>query len=470
MDHLCELPNDAARQKALDTLPPTLNATYERILQRVNSCNKPVRQLVQRSLRWLVCTTVPIKSQALCEATSVEPGNKRLDRSAIPEADEILRRCSSLVRKSVSGDWLELAHFTVKEFLTMDIDTWNPQYGLYHFDVESDDVALAETCLTYLSFEEFAVGEIICQDTLYQRWKAFAFREHAVKFWMNYARKHLTKPNILALTKQLLHPTKPFIFVSWAQELLMAVFKVESPDLIKTSPLHFAAALALPETCVWLLEDGCNVDQRSVVGTPLECALAGKAALSGADYCAIPTETPQAELGGPRRSTVNILINNGADVQYGYLRSSPIYIAIAMSDVVSCVALLHNGATIDEEAAGWLFEFKKWDLSREILENINKNKIRHKDYATLLEAALMSEDFKANASLRGPTNKLQDHSTATPVYLEAFETAAAYGQLSVVQQLLHDYKLDINAVSDMMVFQPFTKPSQMTTLKLSNSS
>lgn len=42
----------------------------------------------------------------------------------------------------------------------MDIDTWNPQYGLYHFDLESDDVALAETCLTYLSFEEFAVGEL----------------------------------------------------------------------------------------------------------------------------------------------------------------------------------------------------------------------------------------------------------------------------------------------------------------------
>jgi len=93
------------------------------------------------------------------------------------------------------------------------------------------------------------------------------------------------------------------------------------------------------------------------------------------------------------------------------------------------------------------FRIQKVGLIREILENINKNKIRHKDYATLLEAALMSEDFKANASLRGPTNKLQDHSTATPVYLEAFETAAAYGQLSVVQQLLHDYKLDINAVS-----------------------
>lgn len=447
MDYLCELPNDAARGRALDTLPPTLNATYERILQRVNTSNKQVRQLVQRSLRWLVCTKIPIKGRALCEATSVYPGNTNLDRSAVPEEDDILRWCSSLVRKSVSGDWLELAHFTVKEYLIMNIDTSNPAYDLYHFDPESDDAELAETCLTYLSFRDFAIGETICQDTLYQRWKAFAFREHAVKFWMKYAREHLKKPNISALTRQLLHPSKPFIFISWAQDFLMAVFDFTNPDLTKVSPLHFAAALALPEICIWLLENGCNVDQRSAVGTPLECALAGKAALSGVENCAIPIETLPAELGGQRRSTVNIMIDNGADVQYGYLRSSPISIAIAMSDMVSCIDLLHKGAIIDEEASNWLFGLNKWDLSRGILENIDKNKIRHEDYATLLKAALMSKGFTANISRGGPTHELLDQETADLLYLEAFETAAAYGQFSVVQQLLHDYKLDINAVS-----------------------
>lgn len=424
MDHLCELPNDAACRKALDTLPPTLNATYERILQRVNASTIWVRQLVQRSLRWLVCAAIPLKSVALCEATSIDPGRKDLDRSAVSEEDEILRWCSSLVRKSVSGDRLELAHFTVMKYLTMDIDSLNPEYGLYHFDPESDDAELAETCLTYLSFDDFAIGTIVCPDTLNQRWEAFGFREHAVKFWMKYARKHLTKPNVLALTKQLLHPSKPLNFMSWAQEFLMAVSEFENPDLTKVSPLHFAAALALPEICVWLLENGCNVDQRSAVGTPLECALLGEAALSGVDDCAVPIETPPAELGGPRMSTVYVIMNNGADVQYGYLRSSPVYIAIAMSDMASCIELLHKGATIDEEAVDWLLEFKCRSLSRGILENIDMSKIRHNDHATLLKAASISEDFIADTTLGGPTHELQDHSTADTVFPEAIEAAA----------------------------------------------
>ena len=50
------------------------------------------------------------------ETETFDPTTQIL-REAIPEEGEIRRWCNSLVRKNDSGFGLELAHFTVKEFL-----------------------------------------------------------------------------------------------------------------------------------------------------------------------------------------------------------------------------------------------------------------------------------------------------------------------------------------------------------------
>ncbi len=296
MDHLCELPNDATRRKALNTLPPTLHATYERILLRVNERSKEVQQLVQRSLRWLVCSKSPLSSSALCEAISISPGDTTLDRTAISGEDEVLRWCSSLVRRSASGESLELAHFTVKEFLTTGIDSLDTEFGAYHFGPDIDDEELAEICLTYLSFKEFAHGGKISEDSFHERMEKFAFRLYAVRRWMEHARKHLAKPVVWSLMQDLLHPSKPLVFISWAHDLLrvfdapddMVAYTehqlVNRPDLATASPLHFASLLALPEFCEWLILKGCCINQSSAFGTPLEWALLGDDALYGQDF------------------------------------------------------------------------------------------------------------------------------------------------------------------------------------------
>ena len=119
------------------------------------------------------------------------------------------------MRRSASGGSIELAHFTVKEFLTTGIDTLDSEYGVYHFGTEIGDAQLAETCLTYLCFEEFGSGS---RDSNYfsnNRWAKFAFRQYAVRNWADHARNNMKKPEIMSLTQQLLHPSKPLIFVSW---------------------------------------------------------------------------------------------------------------------------------------------------------------------------------------------------------------------------------------------------------------
>lgn len=162
MDYLCELPNDAARRKALNSLPPDLNSTYERILSRVNNSNLDTQKLVQRALRWIAGEftdfdsygTGKLSTEALCEAVSVELGSKQRNSQAIPVEFNILHWCSSLVRKS-AFDQLEFAHFTVQEFLQQIDPKQNPSIGAYRIDSEADKIIYTKVYLTYLNFKDF---------------------------------------------------------------------------------------------------------------------------------------------------------------------------------------------------------------------------------------------------------------------------------------------------------------------------
>ena len=447
MDHLCELPNDAARRKALNVLPPTLHATYERILQRINKSNKEVQQLVQRSLRWLVCSKVQLSSLALCEAISIENGDTDLARNSITDEDEILRWCSSLVRRSALGDSLELAHFTVKEFLMTSIDPRDREFGIYHFSPEIDDAELAEKCLTYLSFQSYTSKERIGKMSPSQSGNDYTFRQYAVLYWPEHARKNLSKPIVSSLTQELLHPSKRPAFISWAQELRLIVNgelskDAENTDLTTASPLHFASMLSLPECCEWLLQKGCSINQTSAFGSPLECALLGDAALAGRDLYTLPKNLPAAELGESRLATVKLLIGEGADVHRHSLgQPSPMSIALRMADKFSCIELLRNGALIDSDAIIQLSRNHRSDLASEIWKEIDTNKLRPKDRANLLDAALRSAKFSEYDSSKLLAHRSQD-------MLEPYLTAAKYGQFGVIEQILQDNEFYIHVTRD----------------------
>ena len=446
MDHLCELPNDAARRKALNVLPPTLHATYERILQRINKSNKDVRQLVQRSLRWLVCSKVQLSSLALCEAISIETEDTDLDRTSIPDEDEILRCCSSLVRRSALGDGLELAHFTVKEFLTASINPRDCEFGVYHFSPEIDDAELAEKCLAYLSLQHYTSREKTGKDSP-SHGKAYTFRQYAVHYWPEHARKNLSKPIVSALTQELLHPSKRPVFISWAQELRLILngklFKdAGNTDPTTASPLHFASMLSLPECCEWLLQKGCSINQTSAFGSPLECALLGAAALAGRDLYILPKNLPAAEIGESRLATVKLLISEGADVHRNSLgQPSPMSIALRMADKFSCIELLRNGALIDSDAIIQLSRNHRYDLASEIWKEIDTNTLRPKDRANLLDAALRSAKFSKYDSSKLLAHRSQD-------MVEPYLTAAMYGQFGVIEQIIQDNEFDIHGVRD----------------------
>ena len=156
MDYIFDLPTDADRRKALSSLPTTLDASYERILTRINEGNARLREIVRRCLVWIFACPVDLAVPAICQAVSIEDNHERHDTEAEPEREDILRYCSSLVRSSPRNpNFLQAAHVSVKDFL-YSIDTnRRPDLAFFKLDVAAAEVEMLRSSLRFLNYLDF---------------------------------------------------------------------------------------------------------------------------------------------------------------------------------------------------------------------------------------------------------------------------------------------------------------------------
>lgn len=327
MDFLCEQPHDKARRDALKSLPPDLNSTYERILERVNNQGPRVQSLVQRTLRWIIHSTGELDNDALRVAISIEPDTIHLDPEAQPTIGTILKHCSSLVRRSMKKNYLEIAHFTVKEFLTMQHDIRPSAFAPYLFSQEASHCELAKTCLTYLKLEDFNRDPI--ED--YSEWsdtlQSFPFRKHAVLAFIEYGEHHWEDESLFNLVKTFFWPKKTQRFLRWAQDYF--ILRATAQDLPEdkdiedkmmqlsvskgSTPLHFAAGLQILPLCQWLIDNGCCVNQLGSTGTPLHWALLEQKLPK---YCLWPNMARCVH--GSSLELLKLLADAGADARYAF--------------------------------------------------------------------------------------------------------------------------------------------------------
>jgi hypothetical protein len=160
MDYLCECNNDRDRREALNKLPPDLPSSYERILERVNRSSKESQALVVRTLHWIVYADhdyiagdgSSLITEMLLQALAIRDGEEFFEQSSMTSEEELLHWCSSLVR-SRSG-YLELAHFTVKEFLQTIDPVQKPNFRQYC--LSGDHTILGKACLNFVQCLQFA--------------------------------------------------------------------------------------------------------------------------------------------------------------------------------------------------------------------------------------------------------------------------------------------------------------------------
>ncbi|PVH76976.1 hypothetical protein DL98DRAFT_496048, partial [Cadophora sp. DSE1049] len=300
LDALAKCKTTASRRKVLRTLPRDLSETYYRILKQIDSTDiADNRLIVQRVLKWVTWAATGLSLYELQEAVAINAGDEELDPDVITTESDILDLCSSLVRCNPSGI-IELAHATVKEFLTT-IPS-KSEYYFYHVDEASDMTALATTCLTYLCLDNFGEekdwdsASIISGRTsisfktsvtsseesgMPDRVLQYHFLDHAAENWDYYAGKVTENwPQVLALEKILFAPTKAPQFLNWARRRLESTRHRRNRDgglLAESTTLQWAALLGLPAICQWLIDQGSDVNRATVVlGSSLACAVLGE--------------------------------------------------------------------------------------------------------------------------------------------------------------------------------------------------
>ncbi|KAF7919569.1 hypothetical protein EAE99_008421 [Botrytis elliptica] len=280
LDRLYDIDTLRGVRRALHSLPPTLFETYERILDRINLSSDETKELVRRVLIWTVCAVEPLSLAQLLEAVSIDLSDKHLDRDGIPNEQSILKRCSSLVRKT-EGPWgirIELAHFSVKEFLLLEVQ--DDRYSMYRTSQDFRNTYMAKVCLTYLLFEDFQ--DVTPHTTPTEKSatdKKYAFYRYASCNFVSHACSDADDDNILELLKLLFDPIKMNSFVFWVQELLIHYHDWNSRQKIicHTSTLHFAILLSIPHVVEWLISDTDTysyLTNNGDFGTLLACAIA----------------------------------------------------------------------------------------------------------------------------------------------------------------------------------------------------
>ncbi len=141
---------------ALNELPATLDATYERTLEGIPDQKK---QHVHRLFQCLVAAIRPLRVEELAEIFTIEfdrgtPYNLVEDwRPENPE-EAVLSACSTLISviDDKDGKFVRSSHFSVKEFLTSDRFRTSHIGNDFHYYIPLDDAhtILARTCLTVL--------------------------------------------------------------------------------------------------------------------------------------------------------------------------------------------------------------------------------------------------------------------------------------------------------------------------------
>ncbi|KAK8012874.1 hypothetical protein PG991_010249 [Apiospora marii] len=287
LDQLAFCDSDQECRDALNTLPPTLDETYVRILHRVP---KHKARMVVLALNCIAYAYPRLSIMQLRELLSMPETGNKFKPSAMIREDSIMKYCSSLVRKSANESFLEFSHFSVQEFLN---GTFDGRPDLAEFRISEDRAykLLAVDYLRYLqldNFKDLPSGASDILEYVVNLNSKFSLYSIASSRWANFAALHWGESQIMSLAKSLFHPKTTALFISWALNLLIGMqgipsggFMVSKERIVAIltdtnfTPLHLAAALSMPEICSYLLEHDLNANLKSLVGNPMQCAVQG---------------------------------------------------------------------------------------------------------------------------------------------------------------------------------------------------
>ena len=416
-------------------------------------------------------------AHGLCEATSINIGDIRRDTEAIPDQSEVLRSCSSLIRMSVDGKRFEFAHFTVAEFLKSIDDSSGGEFAAYKINSDNVLTGLAKVCLTYLNFQDFDQYGPSSKEITKDRFERYPFRRYAIEFWVYHADvADWDDQQLFSFATEFYHPSKRGTFITWMQDRIWCErhrdYQRDELFLAEATTLHIATMDGLFEVCQWLVENGCDVNRSTTLGTPLYCALSSRHVTAThherTTFCGTGRRTAGfffegkdgRYIRGGRERVLQILLEAGADPNIAFRPFSPLYLAFEGGPQGSVPQLLQKGAIVDDLLVNQVLDELELDEQDEqihhskeadaqyIIESAPKYDISEETRARALRYSLKAQATNISALLpasNDSTGGIQSYKRANEASLR---TAGKYGQVEAIMRLLDDHHVDVNAAEE----------------------
>ena len=256
-------------RNALTSLPTGVNEIYNDAMTRIQNQVREHRDLAILALSWIWSALWPLNWNELQHALAVRPGDTDLDEEGLEDQALLISVCAGLITLDAPSGTIRLAHFTVEEYFEENKQNLFP----------IADCKIAETCLTYLSFNVFKTGPCQSPGEMENRLQQHYLLEYAAATWgyhtriadevidQNLAVQFLTNDRLVSSCLQ----------VDWGHPFSQPTFLHRQPQIRKvgqSSGLHLAAQFGLVHIFKKLLESNNLVDAKDNWGyTPLAIAV-----------------------------------------------------------------------------------------------------------------------------------------------------------------------------------------------------
>jgi ankyrin repeat protein len=404
----CLSPKDI--KTALKSLPRDLNETYCRMLKNIPP---EYRHGAIRLLQFLVHTKRPLKVLEITEviATQVDQEPRGFDVDGrLCQARDVLRYCPSLViiaevtKFEEVVEELHLAHLSVKEYLLKQAQ----------FNLENASIAIAKTCLTYLTDIRGSHSTIKSK---------FPMARYAAEFWMDYAVSAETSEDIVRMTVSFLRGKTTFR--RWCRLYQADRPWDNKPGAPRASRLYYACLGGLSWAAEDLTTEGADVNAQ------------------GGEY----GNALQAASFRGNREVVQLLLDKGADVnahgdEYGNALQAASY--EGHQEVVQL--LLDKAADVNAQGGpfGTALQAASFRGNREVVQLLLDKGADVNVQGRPFGAALQAASYEGHqVVMQLLLDKGADVNAQGDEYGNALQAASSNGNREVVQLLL-DKGADVN--------------------------
>jgi ankyrin repeat protein len=348
-------------RQTLKNLPKTLDETYSRILEAIPAEHSAQTVTILNLLIWSDHTFY-IKELVDAVATNLDEKPAFVPKNRMPVPRDILKLCSSLVAVSRAhgGETVQLAHFSVQEYLVSDRVS-EALKSLIHERRASS--YLARLCLRYLidASRLPMLDHVIASLEIGDIADMFPFLWYAAEFWMIHYRKVQYEDeslfNMVSSFLQEEHQAMYWSFKLWNE--LRSIYDGYSWAREKPSPLNHAARGGLDRMVEHPLDRGADIhaDNSAVLYAVLhDCQDTTLRLLirRGIDVNAGKSEAFLASVSHNCYEQIQLLLDNGADIDAR--GGQPLQWAIRQGDDHIVHLLLEEGADVNAGDGGILVE------------------------------------------------------------------------------------------------------------------